>query len=86
MLRTRRHGWQASVDVHILVDPKLSVSEGHMIALLVENRLKSRINEITDVTVHIDPENDEAEPASVELPTRAEVLARLGQLWRGVRG
>lgn len=57
-----------------------------MIALLVENRLKSRINEITDVTVHIDPENDEAEPASVELPTRAEVLARLGQLWRGVRG
>jgi len=62
MLRARRHGWQASVDVHILVDPWLSVSEGHMIALLVEKRLKSRIDEITDVTVHIGPENDESEP------------------------
>jgi len=86
MLRTRRHGWQASLDVHIMVDPRLSVSEGHMIALLVENRLKSQINEITDVTVHIDPENDEAKPASVELPTRAEALARLEQLWEGVTG
>ncbi len=84
MLRTRRHGWQASVDVHVLVDPRVSVSEGHMIALLVENRLKSRIDEITDVTVHIDPEDDEADPASIELPTRAEALTRLGQLWERV--
>ena len=89
MLRTRRHGWQASLDVHVLVDPRVSVSEGHMIALLVEERLKSRIDEITDVTVHIDseddePEDGEAEPNSAALPTRAEVLARLGRLWQGV--
>jgi len=83
-LRTRRHSWQASVDVHVLVDPRLSVSEGHMIALLVEDRLKSQIDEITDVTVHIDPEDDETESISVGLPTRAEALARLEQLWAGV--
>lgn len=82
-LRTRRHGWQASVDVHALVDPLVSVSEGHMIAQLVENRLKSQVDEVTDVTVHIDPEDDEMGQASVEFPTRAEALARLGQLWEG---
>ena len=88
-LRTRKHGWQTALDVHVLVDPRVSVSEGHMIALLVEERLKSRIDEITDVTVHIDSEDDEpkdgeAEPGSAALPTRAEVLARLGRLWQGV--
>jgi len=84
MLRTRKHGCQASMDVHVLVDPRVSVSEGHMIALLVEERLKSQIDEITDVTVHIDPEDDEREPISTALLTRAEALARLGQLWKGV--
>ena len=84
MLRTRKHGWQASVDVHVLVDPRVSVSEGHMIAALVENRLKSRIAEINDVTVHVDPEDDDAELIPVELPTRDETLARLGQLWEGI--
>lgn len=83
-LRTRKHGWQAAVDVHVLVDPRLSVSEGHMIALLVEERLKSQIDEITDVTVHIDPEDDERGPISVALPTRAEALTRLERLWEGV--
>lgn len=89
MLRTRKHGWQASLDVHVLVDPQISVSEGHMIALLVEDRLKSQIDEITDVTVHIDSEDDEpeaakTEPISAALPTRVEVLAQLGRLWQGV--
>jgi hypothetical protein len=81
MLRTRKHGGEASVDVHIMVDPRVSVSEGHMIALVVENRLKDEIDEIGDVTVHVDPEDDDAEPVSAVLPTRAEALARLGQHW-----
>lgn len=84
MLRTRKHGGYASVDVHVLVDPRVSVSEGHMIAQVVEDRLKAQIDEITDVTVHIDPENDEATAAQAELPTRAEALARLGQRWENV--
>ncbi len=81
MLRTRRHGGLASADVHVLVDPKVSVSEGHMISLLVEQRLKREIDEITDVTVHIDPEDDEQAPPRVDLPLRAEVLARLASAW-----
>lgn len=84
MLRTRKCGWQAAVDVHILVDPRISVSEGHMIAALAENRLKSQVSEVNDVTVHVDLEDDEEEATSVKLPTRAEALTRLGQLWEGI--
>jgi cation diffusion facilitator family transporter len=84
MLRTRKHGGYASVDVHVLVDPRVSVSEGHMIALVVETRLKEQIDDVADVTVHIDPEDDESRPPSVDLPTRAEALARLGRLWAGI--
>lgn len=81
MLRTRKHGGHASADVHVLVDPRVSVSEGHMIAALVESRLKEQIDEISDVTVHIDPEDDEAAPSCAGLPMRAEALSRLGNLW-----
>jgi cation diffusion facilitator family transporter len=86
MLRTRKHGGYASADVHVLVDPKVSVSEGHMISVLVEQRLKDQIDEITDVTVHIDPEDDESAPPSSGLPLRAEALARLETLWAGIDG
>ncbi len=61
MLRTRRLGHHAHVDVHILVGPKLSVSEGHHISETVEKSLKDSFDEINDVTVHIDPEDDEQE-------------------------
>jgi cation diffusion facilitator family transporter len=83
MLRTRRLGGYASADVHVLVDPRVSVSEGHMISVLVERRLKHRIDELTDVTVHIDPEDDEAAPCGA-LPLRAEAMVRLSRLWDGL--
>ncbi|GAB0147865.1 cation diffusion facilitator family transporter [Marichromatium sp. PS1] len=84
MLRTRRLGGQASVDVHVLVDPYVSVSEGHMISVLVERRLKREIDEIADVTVHIDPEDDEHLSACYLLPLRAEALARLASAWSAI--
>lgn len=84
MLRTRRSGGQASADVHVLVDPYVSVSEGHIISVLVEQRLKREIPEITDVTVHIDPEDDEHVVSTVQLPLRAEALARLASLWSAI--
>jgi cation diffusion facilitator family transporter len=83
MLRTRRHGGFAAVDVHVLVDPRVSVSEGHMISLLVEERLKQRIDEVADVTVHIDPEDDQQATPCAGLPLRTAALARLAQLWHG---
>ncbi|MTW20549.1 cation diffusion facilitator family transporter [Allochromatium palmeri] len=84
MLRTRRLGGQVSADVHVLVDPDISVSEGHMISVLVEQRLKREISDMTDVTVHIDPEDDTDKPDVQPLPLRAEALARLASLWSAI--
>ncbi|EIC22095.1 cation diffusion facilitator family transporter [Thiorhodovibrio frisius] len=84
MLRTRTHGGQASADVHVLVDPYISVSEGHMISVLVEKRLKAGFDEISEVIVHIDPEDDEIRPVRADLPLRAQALQKLEQLCAGI--
>jgi len=81
MLRTRRSGHQSAADVHVMVDPQLSVSEGHMIAVAVEDELKNNIDHLSDVTVHIDPEDDEKSPPCKGLPLRNEVLAILQSIW-----
>lgn len=84
MLRTRTHAGQASADVHVLVDPFVSVSEGHAISVLVEQRLKGEIDEMTDVTVHIDPEDDDRARPTAGLPLRSEALQRLERLWQAI--
>lgn len=80
-LRTRKSAGNAFVDVHIQVDPRLSVSEGHQIADAVRQRLLEQIDEVTDVTIHIDPENDEASSPSSDLPPREQVIKELKQRW-----
>ncbi len=81
MLRTRRMGHNALVDVHILVAPRLSVSEGHHISETVEKSLIDSFDEINDVTVHIDPEDDEQEARSMYLPLRSELIIALKHEW-----
>jgi cation diffusion facilitator family transporter len=81
MLRTRRHGAEASADVHVQVAPRLSVSEGHMISQAVEDRIIEKVGSITDVTVHIDPEDDEDAPQCRGLPLRAAALNALETAW-----
>jgi cation diffusion facilitator family transporter len=77
MLRSRHMGASALVDVHIQVDPTLSVSEGHQISETVRSRLIDEIEEVSDVMVHIDPEDDETALATQGLPLRDAVWARL---------
>jgi len=84
MLRTRHSGSDVLADVHILVDPALSVSEGHQIGEAVRRRLMKTNEEVTDVTVHIDPEDDELASPCDHLPLRNEILRRLGQQWQGI--
>jgi hypothetical protein len=74
-------GQNALVDVHIQVSPRLSVSEGHHISEAVEKSLIDNFEEITDVTVHIDPEDDEATAKCKELPLRSELIKLLRQEW-----
>lgn len=84
MLRTRTSGSDSLVDVHIQVDPTLSVSEGHQIGEQVRRRLISEVEHVADVTVHIDPENDELASPCDRLPLRDEVMRRLWQQWQGL--
>ncbi len=81
MLRTRRSGSDALVDVHIQVDSGLSVSEGHMIGEHVRTRLIGEMDDVSDVTVHIDPEDDEVASPCKDLPLRDEVMRRLENRW-----
>ena len=81
MLRTRQMGGNALVDVHIQVDPKLSVSEGHFISEKVRARLINQVDEVTDVMVHIDPEDDEKIRLGEHLPPRESILKRLQSAW-----
>ncbi len=84
ILRTRRMAGEALVDVHIQVSPTISVSEGHYVSETVRRRVIAEIDEVTDVMVHIDPEDDEAVPSPPDLPLRSELLERLQQHWRDI--
>ncbi|MFK7732733.1 MAG: cation diffusion facilitator family transporter [Pseudomonadales bacterium] len=80
-LRSRTSAGDAFVDVHIQVDPKLSVSEGHQIGDLVRTALLSGNDAVSDVTVHIDPEDDENEHLNAALPSRQSVIDALARCW-----
>lgn len=84
LLRTRRVGGRALVDVHIIVNDHISVSEGHYISEAVRRRLIEEINEVTDVMVHIDPEDDTVKAPCDDLPTREQIMTRLRGYFRGI--
>ena len=58
-LRTRRLGAGWFVDLHVMVDGNLSVREGHDIATAVQHLLLEQGPAVADVTVHIEPEEDD---------------------------
>lgn len=84
ILRTRQIGADALVDVHIQVEPHISVSEGHYISETVCRKLIDDVEEVIDVMVHIDPEDDEEFPVITKLPLRYEMLKILQSAWADV--
>ncbi len=83
-LRTRSIGGEIAVDLHVQVEHWLSVSEGHMIGQTVMDLLMEQVDDIGDVTVHIDSEDDETGSPSKGLPLRREILAKLNHNWRAI--
>ena len=47
------------ITLHANVDPKTTIENAHRIADSIENRIKERIPEVEDVTVHMEPYNSE---------------------------
>lgn len=57
-LRTRYSGQDAFVDVHIQVDPELSVADSHAIASRVEEAVREALGGRASVVVHVEPLSD----------------------------
>lgn len=53
--RTRYLGSGIQVDMHVLVDPEMSVRDGHEIGDAVKKDLMLKVPEIIDVVVHLEP-------------------------------
>ncbi|MBT6277490.1 MAG: cation transporter [Chromatiales bacterium] len=86
-LRTRSMGSRALVDLHIILgNPRVSVSEGHQISETVRARIIRKVNDVTDVMVHIDPEDDEVHRPSMNLPNRGDLERELTRRWAEVDG
>lgn len=83
-LRTRQMGSHALADVHILVDPTLTVSEAHQIGEMARITLTRNVSEIKDVIIHIDPEDDEFGSPSQKLPNRTQVMEQIIPLWQSL--
>jgi cation diffusion facilitator family transporter len=77
-LRTRKMADNALVDAHVIVDPKISVSEGHYIAESARHAVLKN-HHVLDVMVHIDPEDDLQSKPNAHLPSRPKLLAHLAE-------
>ncbi len=83
LVKARRMGPDIMVDVHVVVDPFLSVSEGHQIADDVEKTLIRQVSEVSSVMVHVDTsddletESDMSEGAERIVETRTQIRDRL---------
>jgi cation diffusion facilitator family transporter len=54
----RKTGLTYHVDLHLEVDPALTVAASHAIAKEVKNRIKQRLDWVADVLVHVEPHWD----------------------------
>ena len=83
-LRTRTMAEQVFLDVHILVSPYSSASEGHYIAECVRVALAREFSNMHDVTVHVDIE-DHPEGIPTHLPpSRSAIETQMLPEWEKV--
>ena len=60
-LFVRKSGMELIADVHIEVDPHLSVVQGHDIAMKLKGELQKKIPLLNNVMVHVEPFIPESE-------------------------
>ncbi len=60
-LRVRTSGGLYQMEIHIVVDGRMTVSEGHKIAKEVENCLVEDVGNLARIIIHVDPEAEATE-------------------------
>jgi len=55
-LRTRKLGAELFIDVHVLVDPALSVQKSHDISMEIEAKIKKELSNPSNILVHVEPD------------------------------
>jgi len=54
-LRARKSGRKIYADLHLVVPKELSVKEAHKICDEIENKVKEKLGETVDITIHVEP-------------------------------
>lgn len=57
-LKTRRSGSAYIIDAHIFVNPDITIVEAHNISTNVEEAIRSRFGQDTQINIHIEPDTD----------------------------
>jgi cation diffusion facilitator family transporter len=55
-LRTRKLGGELFADVHVLVDPQLSVQKSREITVRIEEKIRKELSKPVNVLIHIEPD------------------------------
>ena len=79
-LRTRKMAGEIYLDVHVVVDPEITVSEGHYISESLEQKLLLEVKDMKDVTIHIDIHEVAIENLEMLMPNRKAVESLLTPL------
>lgn len=83
-LRSRSSGGKIILEVKLLVNSRITVSEGHQLGERVNKSLVSQFADISEVLIHIDPALHEDGVDGSQLPQRADVIAALKDCWAGI--
>ena len=78
LLKTRHIGGEILCEVHIQVPPRVTVSAGHQMAERVRLAIINAVPRVAEVTVHVDPEDDEE--GTTILATRQELLREIDDI------
>ena len=61
-LWVRKSGLEYFVDIHVEVDPQMTVASGHEVGHAVKDALLARFRHLRDVLVHLEPHDHEPHP------------------------
>ena len=72
-LRMRQHGARAVADVSVMVDPHITVTEGHRIAEAARADALGQIDALEDLIIHVEPAGHFDGFGATKAPLRGEI-------------